>query len=481
MFQRIYDEVKYLCKVATAGSQEARQLEKVKKAFDKVYREGAKVKTDAKDKSGTKFSMSQVDGIDYVRTEKNTFTKEDGTLMSEREVFNSLVGKPIPFPDGDIEIVKRLPKMDMYKELYRRYPKNLGGIKDVKQLNSDVNYNMKELLSNSKLKKANTPDVNNRHAKQGVVDFDSRTVKFYDGEKAYTIDFSIANLQDGKKVAYAKRFYGYDAELTKKIQTAESRSKKSPFNQRSVSNDILPQNSEKSSAKLSLSADDVNAAKQKQFAIIQETNPAYSDSFTWIRKVEDIHTLEETLSLSDWADYDEFDPDLTKADILKAIESGKITVYSSHPIENGAFVTPSLMEAESYAGDGEVYQNTVDINNVAWIDPTQGQYAEVNVEPKFSLSTEQQEYFKDSVVRDENGNLKVMYHGTAKGGFNVFDTYNETIRICKSAEKPCSKLTFKKRKGTQVSYQYLHSNMAVGYKKDISCFFAYEFELSHNR
>lgn len=89
---------------------------------------------------------------------------------------------------------------------------------DVKQLNSDVNYNMEELLSNSDMKEPNVPDKDNRHAKQGVVDFDTRTVKFYDGEKAYTIDFSIANLQDGKKVAYAKKFFGLDAELTKKYR-----------------------------------------------------------------------------------------------------------------------------------------------------------------------------------------------------------------------------------------------------------------------
>lgn len=39
---------------------------------------------------------------------------------------------------------------------------------------------------------------------------------------------------------------------------------------------------------------------------------------------------------------------------------------------------------------------------------------------KHSLSAEQQEYFKDSKVRDENGNLKVMYHGTPNGDFTVF-------------------------------------------------------------
>lgn len=37
------------------------------------------------------------------------------------------------------------------------------------------------------------------------------------------------------------------------------------------------------------------------------------------------------------------------------------------------------------------------------------------------LTQEQQEYFKDSKVRDENGNLKIMYHGTPKGGFTIFD------------------------------------------------------------
>ena len=40
VFQKIYDEVKYLLKVATAGSAEARELEKVKRAFDKAYKEG---------------------------------------------------------------------------------------------------------------------------------------------------------------------------------------------------------------------------------------------------------------------------------------------------------------------------------------------------------------------------------------------------------------------------------------------------------
>lgn len=38
-----------------------------------------------------------------------------------------------------------------------------------------------------------------------------------------------------------------------------------------------------------------------------------------------------------------------------------------------------------------------------------------------TLAKEQEEYFKDSKVRDENGNLKVMYHGTSNYGFTIFD------------------------------------------------------------
>lgn len=56
VFQKIYDEVKYLLKVATAGSKEARELEKVKRAFEKAYRDGAKNNT-AED-GGRKYSLA---------------------------------------------------------------------------------------------------------------------------------------------------------------------------------------------------------------------------------------------------------------------------------------------------------------------------------------------------------------------------------------------------------------------------------------
>lgn len=38
-----------------------------------------------------------------------------------------------------------------------------------------------------------------------------------------------------------------------------------------------------------------------------------------------------------------------------------------------------------------------------------------------NLTEDQREYFKDSQIRDDNGNLKVMYHGSNAGGFTVFN------------------------------------------------------------
>ena len=139
--------------------------------------------------------------------------------------------------------------------------------------------------------------------------------------------------------------------------------------------------------------------KQKQLNIIKENNPVNDDYHTWIRNVEDIKTLEETINDSDYIGYDNYNPDLSRQDIENAIDSGKITVYSSYPIKQGVFVSPSKMEAESYSSNGKVYSKEVNINDVAWIDPTQGQYAKVyNILPtKYSQNTKEwNEYLKEN-------------------------------------------------------------------------------------
>lgn len=127
----------------------------------------------------------------------------------------------------------------------------------------------------------------------------------------------------------------------------------------------------------SADVDTETSRKEQQFEIIQNSNAAEDDYHTWIRDASEIKTLSETLADPEWAEYSEYDPDYTRQMAEDAIESGKIKVYSSYQIGDGTFVTPSRMEAESYSGNGRVYEKTVNVDDVAWIDPTQGQYAPV--------------------------------------------------------------------------------------------------------
>ena len=116
---------------------------------------------------------------------------------------------------------------------------------------------------------------------------------------------------------------------------------------------------------------------EAQNHIIQNSNPVQDDYHTWIRDAGDVHTFAETLQDPDWQGMN-FDPDYTWDMAQDALRSGEITVYSSYPIgTQGGFVTPSRMEAEGYAGDGNVYSKRVKTDDIAWIDPTQGQYAPV--------------------------------------------------------------------------------------------------------
>ena len=114
--------------------------------------------------------------------------------------------------------------------------------------------------------------------------------------------------------------------------------------------------------------------KDLQFRIIQEMNPMRDDIHTGVRSPEDILAAKEAFQSK--TDEDSYAyPDFTKADGIVALKRGSVTVYSSHPILPGAFVTPSRMQAKDYAGGGKVYSARVPIEDVAWLHSDEGQYA----------------------------------------------------------------------------------------------------------
>lgn len=117
--------------------------------------------------------------------------------------------------------------------------------------------------------------------------------------------------------------------------------------------------------------------KKQQFEIIKKENPMTDDYHTGIRSVDDIKTATEAFKTKVDIDEDFAYPDFTKSDGERALKSGTIIVYSSKEIKQGGFVSPSKMMAQDYAGGGKVFEKKININDVAWINSDEGQYAKL--------------------------------------------------------------------------------------------------------
>ena len=84
IFEKIFDEIKYMLRIVTAGSKEARRLEKVKKAFENAYRESGKVQKNTAADGGVKYGFAG-DVVSY----SIGFSEENNT--SETQQILSLI------------------------------------------------------------------------------------------------------------------------------------------------------------------------------------------------------------------------------------------------------------------------------------------------------------------------------------------------------------------------------------------------------
>ena len=117
--------------------------------------------------------------------------------------------------------------------------------------------------------------------------------------------------------------------------------------------------------------------------------------------------------------------DYTANVIVGTNKNGKMLLYDVINLTPTSISERNKKQAQpSDRRKSEVRRNAVLIEIIAQSE------TDVNPEsqPRFSrqdsdgnnLTTEQQEYFKNSKVRDEQGRLLVMHHGTPYGGFTVF-------------------------------------------------------------
>lgn len=178
-------------------------------------------------------------------------------------------------------------------------------------------------------------------------------------------------------------------------------------------------------SKASSNLDDVAARKAAQFELLQKTNPMLDNYHTGIRSAKEINRLQDLVDKFD-ADNMFTNPDFTIDNARAAVAKGTLPVFSSKPIEPGVFVSPSKMMATDYAGGdaSKVFSKEIPLDDFAAIlSGDEGNYLPIARAKSGSalgaLTPEQEEFFKDSVIREPGGSLKTVYHGT-NADFNTF-------------------------------------------------------------
>lgn len=414
---------------------------------DAAREEQQQFDTTREDSGKAQYSIiTQDDGSQYVQSDRKIDIGNDPKKWSsnlEKYINNEIrKGNDVAFLTSDGHVLV-LTERSAYK-ISDTHAAKIG--KTARALLSESNYRLKaeaaahidELIQIGKFQ-GFKEDVNGAHANDVGEDGFNYFTAFFRGADGqhYRVPFSSGINEQGETV--------YSIGTIRERTSSEGRGPSVPLSNgaqlRRGSDGIVYQSAAKSQEKssfaqayeeaqkkkakgseysLGLSMEDV--AKQAQFDLISKENPALDEYHTWIRSPEEIKTFAEALQDPDWEGMD-FDPDYSWQDAQQALADGEITVYSSKPIQAGAFVTPSYMEAESYAGRGQIYEARVPLSDVAWIDPTQGQFAPVsNEKAQYSLgldmddiaqtdtegkqlSPEQQEFFQNSKARllEEDG------------------------------------------------------------------------------
>lgn len=255
------------------------------------------------------------DGTKYVKLEDNAFKNSDGTDMTPTEAFNSLVGKKLALEDGDvITFIKHLPGINVYKELFKKFPGYEPGI-DVKAVSESINKNIVEVIEASDAKSRNEPQ---KHLHIGIQDFDVRSVYITDGNNSYRVELNIANLTDGTKIAYVKKYIEKASqEIDEKIKKAETAGQ-TRLNQPSNGSISQPEQKSNTSDKISM-----KNSSDKQYALDIDSdseNISGAEVMSWLNnKPESDGKLDLEATVARGLPYKKGKSELTVGELRKVI------------------------------------------------------------------------------------------------------------------------------------------------------------------
>lgn len=354
IFKKIYEEIKHLFKLATAGSKEARQLEQVKKAFDKAYKQGSSalsnvVKADTKKiifsitkemteeevtKEIEKMTIEPAKYNEETLKEYDNFKELESAIKSEAEkIIGPIADEMGVFKDyknHEIELELNFSKNSMKESMHQQTNRNQDFSSFEKMLSC-----FDEVVANAKI-------INVHDDKYKGTIREDRNIKnvyvflsaYRDGEYIVPVEFNVKELTNSNKI--------YMSVTLTKIKEADIVALPSELTEGDRASQLL----------------NINVAQ-----MLMLVNSSEGDFFKYIPN---------TLLNSD--------QQASKMEALKK-EAEKIAALKSN------------------------------IRRYSLSQDTKGR----------TLTKDQQEYFKDSKVVDDNGNLLVVYHGTRKADFTVFN------------------------------------------------------------
>jgi len=272
----------------------------------------------------------------------------------------TLLQKMIDFLDGFITKVtgnkekQRLKAaqkkyIDMYKEMTSNTNENVDN--DNVQYSLSTQQQLNDITNQRDDLRQNLFEL--RRQRQEIVD----SIPNYSMFKQYD-ELTDINKQIDDNVAESKRLYSQQQELEQKLTEEKELKKQQEIEE--INKKSTP-------------------FKEKQFKLLQKANPMLDDYHTGIRQPGEIMTWQEAMQDAEKTEEGYSWGDFSKEDAQKALDSKKITIYSSYPIKNGVFVSTSLAQAQMYAGGegSRVYSKTINPDFVAWINVDEGQYANV--------------------------------------------------------------------------------------------------------
>lgn len=497
VFQKIFDEIKYLWKVATAGSKEARELERVKKLFEEAYREGGAQKNTAD--SGAKYDIVALEnGNVYVTASRNVI-KSKTKAEQRKEISNFfstlLDGKnslDIQTVEGDVLTITKKETAKKARDDFKTVDgQQIPMTDDEFTVKMHVESHIDEVAEVSTPMKGGKKDTKNHSfAKDG---FTYRRAYFedFDGQY-YEVTLSIGNNGTIATVYNVGKIEGSVPPSAKVIAVVGSK----PLGETLSLNDI-PQESDSVKPEFSLSDTDGRQLSQEQQDFFKESvvrdesgnlkvmyhgtsrgghtmfdpygkakyglfglgsyftdNKTVAESYTKKGKGNAPQVYETYLNIKNPMDMDAAADPAAWAEAFPEAhfpESGTNEQFyraMEEYFEDNEYVRWEAEEAAmdaimgmgydgiTHIGGGR-FNKSDDTRHRVYIAFQPEQIKDVgNTKPtdhpdiRYSLSedtegnklTEEQEaYFSESKMRDENGNLVPMYHGTKDGGFHVFD------------------------------------------------------------